>query len=29
LLVVDRGSPPERYETWLTSMLVERLLASP
>jgi AcrR family transcriptional regulator len=27
LLVVDRGWPPERYETWLTETLVEQLLA--
>jgi AcrR family transcriptional regulator len=27
LLVVDRGWPPERYETWLTGTLVDQLLA--
>jgi AcrR family transcriptional regulator len=27
LLVVDRGWPPERYETWLTDTLVDQLLA--
>ena len=27
LLVVDRGWPPERYETWLTETLVDQLLA--
>ncbi|MGH3303336.1 MAG: TetR/AcrR family transcriptional regulator [Streptosporangiaceae bacterium] len=27
LLVIDRGWPPERYERWLTSTLIERLLA--
>lgn len=27
LLVVDRDWPPERYEEWLTSVLIERLLA--
>jgi AcrR family transcriptional regulator len=26
LLVVDRGWPPERYERWLTGILVEQLL---
>ena len=26
LLVVDRGWPAERYETWLTKMLVDQLL---
>ena len=29
LLVVDRGWPPERYETWLTETLVDQLLAPP
>jgi AcrR family transcriptional regulator len=29
LLVVDRGWPPERYETWLTDTLVDQLLAAP
>jgi AcrR family transcriptional regulator len=29
LLVVDRGWPPERYETWLTKTLVDQLLAPP
>ncbi|HEX6658802.1 MAG TPA: helix-turn-helix domain-containing protein [Ilumatobacter sp.] len=27
LLVVDRGWPPARYETWLTETLVDQLLA--
>jgi AcrR family transcriptional regulator len=27
LLVVDRGWPPERYETWLTETLVDQVLA--
>jgi TetR/AcrR family transcriptional regulator, regulator of autoinduction and epiphytic fitness len=27
LLVVDRGWPPERYETWLTDTVVDQLLA--
>jgi AcrR family transcriptional regulator len=27
LLVIDRGWPPERYERWLTSTLIDRLLA--
>ena len=27
LLVVDRGWPPERYERWLTGILVEQLLS--
>ena len=27
LLVVDRGWPPERYQTWLTHTLVDQLLA--
>jgi len=27
LLVVDRGWPPERYETWLTGTLLDQLLA--
>jgi AcrR family transcriptional regulator len=27
LLVVDRGWPPERYQTWLTGTLVDQLLA--
>jgi hypothetical protein len=27
LLVVDRGWPTERYETWLTGTLVDQLLA--
>jgi AcrR family transcriptional regulator len=27
LLVVDRGWPPQRYETWLTETLVDQLLA--
>jgi TetR/AcrR family transcriptional regulator, regulator of autoinduction and epiphytic fitness len=27
LLVIDRDWPPERYEKWLTSTLIERLLA--
>ena len=26
LLVVDRGWPPERYERWLTALLVDQLL---
>jgi AcrR family transcriptional regulator len=29
LLVVDRGWPPERYETWLTETLVDQLLVPP
>ena len=29
LLVVDRGWPRERYETWLTETLVDQLLAPP
>jgi AcrR family transcriptional regulator len=29
LLVVDRGWSPERYESWLTDMLVNQLLAEP
>jgi AcrR family transcriptional regulator len=29
LLVVNRGWPPERYETWLTETLVDQLLAPP
>ena len=29
LLVVDRGWPLERYETWLTETLVDQLLAPP
>jgi AcrR family transcriptional regulator len=29
LLVVDRGWPRERYETWLTQTLVDQLLAAP
>jgi AcrR family transcriptional regulator len=29
LLVVDRGWPPERYETWLTETLVDQLLVTP
>jgi TetR/AcrR family transcriptional regulator, regulator of autoinduction and epiphytic fitness len=28
LLVVDRGWPPERYEAWLTQMLVDQLVAA-
>jgi AcrR family transcriptional regulator len=27
LLVVDRGWPPERYQTWLTGTLLDQLLA--
>jgi AcrR family transcriptional regulator len=27
LLVIDRGWPPERYETWLTDTLLDQLLA--
>ena len=29
LLVVDRGWPPQRYETWLADTLVHQLLAAP
>ena len=29
LLVVDRGWPTERYETWLTQTLVDQLLPAP
>ena len=29
LLVVDRGWPPDRYQTWLTETLVDQLLQQP
>ena len=29
LLVLDRGWPPERYERWLTGILVDQLLRRP
>jgi AcrR family transcriptional regulator len=29
LLVCDRGWPPERYEQWLTDILIDQLLAPP
>jgi AcrR family transcriptional regulator len=29
LLVTDRGWPPERYERWLTGILVDQLLVNP